>query len=185
MNKFFKRYFLAFILLLSTDSFADVEININNVMASYIDAMRVYDTEQMASLMHPIALARFRASFDNALQGPKAEQAKNELLPLLSLNDFSEYLAISNEEAFQRLNDGVAAQAPELISILKNSDFEIISTTLKDETAYVVYKIGFNVNGQYLSQEVVQKLKEHDKTWLLLLPATAETANLNVETRFN
>jgi len=185
MNKFFKRYFLAFILLLSANSFADVETDIDNVMASYIDAMRVYDTEQMASLMHPLALERFRASFDNALQGPKAEQAKNELLPLLSLNDFSEYMAISNKEAFQRLNDGVAAQAPELITMLKNSDFEIISTTLKDETAYVVYKLGINVNGQYLSKEVVQKLKEHEKTWLLLLPATAESAILNVEARFN
>ncbi|GGB44285.1 hypothetical protein K8B83_21420 [Shewanella inventionis] len=185
MNKFFKWYFLAFILLFSANTFADGETDINNVMASYIDAMRVYDTKQMASLIHPLALERFRASFDNALQGPKAEQAKNELLPLLSLNNFSEYMAISNEEAFQRLNDGVAAQAPELISMLKNSDFEIISTTLKDETAYVVYKLGFDVNGRYFSQEVVQKLKEYEKTWLLLLPATAETAILNVEARFN
>ncbi|ABO25152.1 hypothetical protein SHLO109777_08295 [Shewanella loihica] len=184
MDKFYKRYFLAFILLFSANSVADVEADIESVMATYIDAVRDYDTLQMASLMHPLALERFRASFDSALQGAKAEQAKKELMPLLSLKDFSDYLALTNKEAFKRLNDGVAAQAPELIAMMKDADFEIISTTLKGETAYVIYKLGLNINGQYLSQEVVQKLKKYEHKWLLLLPATAEAAIVNIEKRF-
>lgn len=185
MDTIYKRYLLIFTLLFSASSFADYEADINSAMASYFDAVKVYDTQRMAALIHPLALERFRASFDAALLGAKSEQAKSELIPLLSLNSISEYMNISNQEAFKRLNDGVAEQAPELIAMMQKAEFEIISTTLKDETAYVIYDLGLMINGQYISQEVVQKLKRNEQTWLLLLPSTAEAAIAKVETRFN
>lgn len=185
MKTIFKVFVLAVFVLFPTITYADDSVEISSIVSKYFDALRVYDTEAMSSLMHPDALEQFRSSFDNAFEGSKSAQAKKELLPLLSLNDYSEYLKLSNKEAYKRLNDGIASHAPELIEMMKSSEFEIVSTTVKNDTAYVIYKLGLNINGRNLSQEAVQKLKKQDAKWLLLLPSTAESSIANIHARFN
>lgn len=153
-------------------------------MQEYMEATRTHNTQAMAALMHPDALKRFRTTIDNALSGPKAGQAEKELLPLFSVTTVSAYSDRSDVEAYKRLNDAVARAAPELITMMSASTYEIVGSFIEDDVAHVIYNIELTIQGNPVSSQVVQTLKMHDGKWFLMLPSTADATIVGIEARF-
>ena len=102
-------------LLASVHAVAQDSSGAEAAVLKYGEAAKAYDTAAMTALMHPDALKRFRTTINEALAGSKGAQAKAELLPLFSVATVAAYSALSDPEAFKRLNDTVAKTAPELV----------------------------------------------------------------------
>ena len=154
-------------------------------MHQYFKALKTYDTTEMASLMHPEALKRFRGAINSALHGKKQEFARKELLPVFGTTDLVEYQSLSDREAFKRLNDAISNSAPLLIDMLEKSDFKIINISEKSNVAYVVYILNIYANEQKASTEIVQKLKIFEDKWLLLLSAEADATIAGINAKYN
>jgi len=151
----------------------------------YADATRTYDTEIMSGLMHPLALSRIRATIDTALRGPKKDIAEKELLPLFSVGSYAEFAQLTDVDAYKRMNDMVRKSAPEIVGLMSNATYEVVGTFMKEDIAYLNYKLTIKVEGKEIGTQVVQTLKQHDGHWLLLLPSTAEASMAGIEKRFN
>src|SRR5690606_31261206 len=91
----------------------------------YVAAAKVFDAQRMAAMMHPEALRRFRETFDKAFVGENAERARAELLPLFQAASYEEFAALTDVEAFERLNLVIAAAIPDAIELMKNSTWEV------------------------------------------------------------
>jgi hypothetical protein len=175
---------LALFLSASWDASAQTPPGVEAAFLDYTTATKAYDTQKMSALMHPEALRKFRATFDAALQGPKKEMAAKQLLPLFSLTSAAEFAELSDIEAYKHLNDTIAKTAPQVVDMMAGATFKVVGSFLKDDLAYVTYKFGVTIDGKEVTSEVVQKLKLHDGKWLLMLPATSESAISAIEARF-
>jgi len=153
-------------------------------MLNYFEATKTYNTSAMANSMNPEALSRFRSTINNALLSNKAELAKKELLPLFSVSKLDEFMGLSDVEAYKRLNDNIAKSQPDIISLLKFSDFEVVSEVKRGELVYITYTLIMDIEGQKISKDIVQKLKQHNGQWLLLLPPNGEATIAGIETRY-
>jgi hypothetical protein len=175
---------VALCLLAGLSAAAESPSGAEAAVLRYAEVTRKYDTAAMAALIHPEALKRFRITMDSALAGPKGEQAERELLPLFAVTTRTAYSALSDVEAYKRLNDTVAKSAPGLIGMMATSVYEIVGSTIKDGIAYVTYNLKMTVEGAPVSSHVVQTLKSHNGQWLLLLPSTADATIAGIEARF-
>jgi hypothetical protein len=92
---------------------------------------------------------------------------------------------MSNEEAFERLVNNIASQAPSLLELMRAAEFEVVSTSVKNNIAYVVYELTLDIEGREISQDSVQNLMLSGQDWLLLLPTTAEASIANIDAKFN
>src|SRR5690349_12822558 len=178
---------ISFLLFLaaSCQAFAESHPDVEAAFFKYAEASKIFDTQQMTNAMHPEALGRFRKTIDAALNGPKKDQAATELLPLFSANSVDEYSKMSDVEVYKRLNDTIAKSAPELLELMSQATYEIVSTSLKDDLAYVNYNLTMKIEEKEIKQLVVQTLKKHEGNWLLMLPSTAEASIAGIEKRFN
>lgn len=178
---------LGFVLgmVLSCAAFASEESEVKSVMTQYFDAAKVFDTSEMASLMHPEALGRFRRAIDRALHGEKKELAEEELLPLFSLTSMAKYTDLTDLELYQRLNETVRNTQPNLVAIMETSTFEFVAEAARGDVVYVTYILTIDVEGHEISKDVVQKLKKHNGQWLLLLPADGEASIAEIAARYN
>jgi hypothetical protein len=171
-------------LFLSFSATAQDSSGAEAAFRSYWAVTKTYDTEAMAASMHPDALRRFRTSIDAALAGPKRDRAANELLPLFSVTTVAAYSALSDSEAYKRLNDTLAKGAPDLLHMMSTSDSEIVGTLVKDGIAYVTYNLKMTVQGNSISTQAVQTLKMHNGKWLLMLPPTADATIAGIDAEF-
>jgi hypothetical protein len=153
-------------------------------LLAYTEATRVYDPALMTRFMHPEALRQFRTTIDAALAGPKSGAAKAELLPLFAVQTVEEFRALSDFDAFMRMNETVSKASPELMQLISTARYEIVGTVHKDGLAYVTYMLTIVVDGKSVSSQVVQTLKPHDDQWLLMLPASAGAAVAKIEARY-
>lgn len=153
-------------------------------LLKYAEATKSYNTSVMASLMHPEALARFRSAIDGALKGPKGDAAKADLLPIFAVSTVDDYFKLSDVEAYKRLNDTIASASPKLIGLMASAKYEIVGSLLKDDVAHVTYNLKMNIDGQVVNTPVVQSLKQHNDTWLLMLPPTSEAAVAGIQAQF-
>ena len=153
-------------------------------LLAYTEVTKVYDVKKMSESMHPEGLKRFRATIDAALRGPKKDLATTELLPLFSVSSAEEFAQLSDREAYERMNHTVSKQAPELVQIMSAATFEVVGSFVKEDIAYVTYKLNTSINGKAVSMQVVQTLKMRDGKWLLLLPSTAESSIAGIESRY-
>ena len=180
--KFFSLLIVGLVFSLSVQ--ASDQSEVESVVDRYFESIQVYDTAIMSSMMHPEALKRFRTPILNALEGSKREQAKMELLPLFSVSNVEQYKSLTDVEAYKRLNDFVAKAQPQLIALMKSTDFEVVNIALKGDIAYVNYTLTMNIQDQSVEKDVVQKLKLHDGSWMLLLPPDGEATIAGIEARF-
>lgn len=180
-----KKFLIAIALLsASLGAAAQDKAGAEAAMSRYAAATKTYDVAAMTALMHPEALKRFRTTIDKALNGPKGSQASAELLPLFAVSSVGEFAALSDADAYRRMNETIAKSAPEIIQMMANSSYEIVGAVLKDGIAYVTYDLRMVVEGSPVSTQVVQTLKLHDGKWLMLLPATADATIVGIESAF-
>lgn len=125
------------------------------MLSKYLEAVKVYDTIVISELMHPDALAKFRDSFDFALNGPKSDLAKSELLPAFGVQTIDEYKKLNNTEAYKRINDYIVKSQPKLLELMKGSNFSIVGENLQGEISYITYTLTFNINGQWQAPSIV------------------------------
>jgi hypothetical protein len=150
----------------------------------YAQVTKSYDTQKMSEFMHPEALRRFRSVMEAALHGPRAAQAEAELMPLFSMSSAAEFAKVTDLEAYRRMNDTIKKSSPELVEMMSTSTYKIVGSFVKDKVAYVTYDLAITVKGKGVRSQVVQKLKQHEGKWLLLLPSTAEASIAGIEARF-
>ena len=153
-------------------------------LLDYFEATKTYNTTAIANSMNPEALSRFRSTINTALLGNKSELAKKELLPLFTVSQLDEFMGLSDIEAYKRLNDFIANSQPDLIKLLKFSDIDIISEIKRDDIVYITYTLIMVVEGRKINKDIVQKLKQHNGLWLLLLPPNGEATIAGIESRY-
>jgi len=153
-------------------------------LLDYYEATKTYNTTAIANSMNPEALSRFRSTINAALLGNKSELAKKELLPLFTVSQLDEFMKLSDMEAYKRLNDFIASSQPDLIKLLKSSDIDIVSEIKKDDVVYITYTLIMYVEGRKVSKDIVQKLKQYNGLWLLLLPPNGEATIAGIESRY-
>ena len=185
MKSYLSYCLLAVTLAFSSVTQAEGMSGAASAITRYFDAIKTYDTAIIANMMHPQALGQFRTTINKALQGEKSDLAKMELLPLFSVASIEEYMQLSDAEAYKRLNDVVAKAQPQLIDLMKSSNFEVVSESTKEDLVYITYSLTLTIEGQTISQDAVQKLKEHDGQWLLMLPSDGEATIAGIENRYN
>ena len=178
---------VAFSLLLaaSWQATAQTAPAYESAFLDYAQVTKDYDTQRMSEYMHPEALKRFRKVIEAALHGSKKEQAAEVLLPLFSVSSAADFARLTDMQAYKRMNDTIVKSSPELVEMMSNSTYEIVGSFVKDDVAYITYRLGVTVGGKPISSQVVQTLKVHDGKWLLLLPSTAEGAIAGIEARFH
>lgn len=180
-----KKLAAAFVCLLaSLSAWAQNSPDAEAALSRYVAATKSFDTAAMTALMHPDAMKRFRTTINTALTGPKAEQAKKELLPLFSVTTVEAYFALSDLEAYKRMNDRIAKSAPELREMMAKSTHEILGSFVKDGVAHVTYNLTMTFDGRPVNTQVSQMLKMHDGKWMLMLPSTADATMAGIEARF-
>jgi hypothetical protein len=153
-------------------------------MLKYVEATKTFDTAAMTAFMHPDALKRFRGSFATAFSGPKSAQAKRELLPLFSVTTAEDFAALSDSEAYKRMNDMIAKNAPETITMMSQVTGDIVGGFIEDNVAHVTYNLNVNVEGSVVKTQIVQTLKMHEGKWLLMLPSTADATIVGIDARY-
>jgi len=177
---------VAVIVLCIATSYASGQVDSSpaSAMLSYADAVKSWDTERMATLMHPEALQRFREAFNAAFLGENGTRARTDLLPLFAASTYEDYAALSNAEAYQRLTETVTRSTPQLIEIMAGTEYEIIGQTQKGDEVFVTYVLAIPVEGRIVKKQVVQSLKRHEDKWLLMLPPDGETTIAQIDARY-
>ena len=153
-------------------------------MLSYSEAVKSWDTERIAKLMHPEALQRFREAFNAAFLVDNGTRARTDLLPLFAASTYEEYAALSNAEAYQRLTDTVARSTPQLLEIMAGTEYEIIGQVPRGDEVFVTYVLAIPVEGRIVKKQVVQSLKQHEGQWLLMLPPDGETTIARIDAQY-
>jgi hypothetical protein len=172
------------LLTASWQGIAQTQPGFEAAFLTYAEATKSYDTQKMSEFMHPEAVRRLRAVMDAALRGSKKELATAELLPLFSVTEAADFAQLPDGEVYKRLNDTIARSSPDLIDMMSTASYEIVGSFLKDDLAYITYKLNVTIDGKVIGTQVVQTLKMHDGKWLLMLPSTAEAAIAGIEARF-
>lgn len=175
---------LFFILFSKSPLFADQTSDAKIVLSKYFESLNAYDTSLMSDLMHPEALFQFKDVFNKALDSPKSELAKSQILPLFRVNTTDEFKKLSNRDAYKAFNDLVVNAQPEIRRIMNQAQFAIVTTDIKNDLAYFTYRMSLNINGETINKNVVQKLKLHDGHWMLLLAEDAETSIAMISAKY-
>ena len=170
--------------LLSCFAIAQVNSTPESAMLSYTAATRSWDAERMAKLMHPEALRRFREAFNAAFLGERSAQARTDLLPLFAVSTYEDYVALSNVEAYQRLNEVIARSSPQLAEIMANTEYEMIGQVQSGDAVFVTYVLAVPVEGRVVRKQVVQELKQHEGSWLLMLPPDGEATIARLDAQY-
>ena len=153
-------------------------------MLSYADATRSFDAERISRLMHPEALQRFRDTFDGAFLGENSDRARADLLPMFSVSTYDEFQALSNTEVFQQLSETIFRVVPELSVMMADSEYEPIGIVTRDDEVYLTYVLTVSLEGRSVSQEIVQRLKQHEGEWFLMLPPKSEATIAAIEAQY-
>ncbi|KJZ10851.1 hypothetical protein TW85_19225 [Marinomonas sp. S3726] len=178
-------YFLILGLLISMTTQASDKTDVERIFDQYFDAVKAYDISIMSSLMHPEALSQFRRPFTEAFNGKKSEQAKKELFPLFNVTNIEQYDKMTNIETYQELNNFFVKAQPEIVILMKDSEFKLLDINLKNDAAYVTYKLSMNYQGSLINKDAVQKFKLHEGNWMLMLAADGEATIAGIDAKYN
>lgn len=179
-----RKLLLVLTALVCLPAVSQTPTGVDAALRAYAEATRTYDTSAMAQLMHPEALAEFREAIDSALRVPKSDAAKADLLPLFSLTKPEDCFKLSDAEAYKRLNDTVAKSAPQIAEMMSKAEYQIVGSVMKDEVAYVTYTLTMNIEVKPMSTQVVQRVKQPDGQWLLLLPSSSTATVAGIKARY-
>ena len=156
----------------------------DNVMSSYARAVNAWDVDSMSDLMHPDELKRLREAFNNAFSGDKSESARAALLPLLSAKTYSEFQNLSDREVYRRMVEYIEKLSPELLTVMASAKYEITGQQQSNDEVIVQYRLTMNVEGQSISQDAVQRVKQHEGSWFLMLPPESEATIAGIDAQF-
>jgi hypothetical protein len=157
----------------------------NAAFNHYFDAVKVFDTATMANAMHPEAMAQFKDVMDFALlRGPKSAQAQIDLFPILEIASEDAYQQLSGKDIFAKLMGLAAKTQPMLLEVMKDASFSIVSSRIEGDIAFVDFTAAITINGQATHQASMQRLKQHNGEWLLLLPPETEATITALSARY-
>lgn len=183
MNFFIKSALL--FVVLSTNVYAENTSDAKKVILRYLEAVKIYDTTIMSDLMHPEALKQFKDVFESALSGSNSDLAKSEILPVFGANTVEEFRQLDDMAAYKKFNDFAKNSRPELLELMHKSQFKVVTENIHGDIAYFTYELALNINGKVVRTEAVQKLKQHNGRWMLLLSAEAEASAAGIAARYN
>ncbi len=67
---------------------------------------------------------------------------------------------------------------------MANSDYELTGEATHGDEVIITYILTLQIKGQKLSKEAVQRLKQHEGKWLLMLPPDGEATILRIEAAY-
>lgn len=178
-------YCLILGLLIAMTTQASDKTDVERIFYQYFDSVKVYDISMMSSLMHPEALAQFRRPFTEAFNGKKSEQAKKELFPLFNVTNIEQYDKMTNVAAYEELNNFIVKTQPEIVILMKDTEFKPIDINVKNDVAYVTYILSMNYQGSLINKDSIQKFKLHEGNWMLMLAADGEATIAGIDAQYN
>lgn len=163
---------------------ANQQAEVKQVAQHFFNAVKSFDSESVANMLHPEALAKFKGTFSEALHGPKSEQAKQELLPFFSVSSIAQFDALTDKEAYLRFSNFMSSQ-PQLLIMLQAARFIYQGALVSGDVATVNYTLSMGIQGQSIDRASVQKFKLYKGQWLALLPPDGEASIAGVKARYN
>jgi hypothetical protein len=142
---------------------------------SYIEAMKEGDLVRMGKMMHPEALATFRAMMQPVVDlAEKTEGGASEMLQLFDgVTSVAQLRKLDDAKFFTSFYKGMAALQPDLLDALKGSETEVLGHIMEgDDTAHVIYRL--STTGSSAKQTEVVSLQKTKTGWGVMLTGEFE-----------
>jgi hypothetical protein len=135
-------------------------------------AMRANDWVGTAQLMHPDALARFRAMFLPIVTADSTGQLCDRLFATTSA---AEVAALPDAELFARFFRTLVSGAPELRGMFAGADLVPVGHVLEgSDVAHVVFRMKVAADGVTITKVQAMSLRRFGQTWRVLLSGDFE-----------
>ena len=138
-----------------------------------IEATRAANWDDYTACMHPLALAKFKASMTpvgDAALASKTPSAKNILERVFANQDLEKLKALPPAEFFKTFMQNWAAKNPVFVKTMKNSSVEMIGHVMEGgNRAHVVFRKGVEAGGQKITTVDVVSLEKDGNEWKCLL----------------
>jgi hypothetical protein len=135
-------------------------------------ALRTQQYADAAALMHPDALARFRAIFLPLATHDKGAELRQQMFGAGSVDELA---ALDDVALFERFLRSVMSLAPEFQTILGAAEADMLGHVSEGpELAHVVYRIRLTVEGMAVTKLDVITLRKSGAEWRALLKGDIE-----------
>ena len=67
---------------------------------------------------------------------------------------------------------------------MASAKYEITGQQQSNDEVIVLYRLTMNVEGQSISQDAVQRVKQHEGSWYLMLPPESEATIAGIDAQF-
>ena len=148
----------------------------------YVNAMQTRQWAAMADLMHPEALAKFRAMFSPIVRSRKAAAVREQLFGGAT----PQHLDSLSDGAFYALMLGLIMQSsPELQDMMDSARTEILGHVSEGpDLSHVVYRLRLPVGPITVAKPDVITFKRYRNGWSALLRADLEIMAAALQQRF-
>jgi hypothetical protein len=138
-----------------------------------IEATRAAKWDDYTACMHPLALAKFKASMTPVADAAVASgttPAKNILERVFANQDLEKLKGLPPAEFFKTFMQNWAARNPVFVKTMKNSSVEMIGHVMEGRNrAYVVFRKGVEAGGAKVTTIDVVSVEKDGNEWRCLL----------------
>ncbi len=139
---------------------------------AFTTAIRTQQYAEAASLMHPEALAKFRAMFLPLAKQEKGAELRQQLFGASSMADLE---ALDDAALFERFLRSVMTLSPEFQTMMGAAETEMLGhVTEGPNLAHVVYRMRLTVEGMAITKLDVVSLQRAGSEWKALLRGDIE-----------
>lgn len=152
------------------------------VAERYVSAMRTQKWSVMADLMHPEALAKFRAMFSGVVHSPRAGPVREQLFGGATPARLD---SLSDAQFYALVIAAAMSADPELQTLMDSARVEIIGHVDEGpDISHVVFRMRLPVGPVTVAKPDIITFKRYRNTWLGLLRADLEIMAAALQQRF-
>jgi hypothetical protein len=137
------------------------------VATQYLQSMKTQDFAANAALVHPAEEDSLKAALLEAISGDTSTAG---LRQVFNVGSVAEFRALPAQTVYQRFVSATITQQEGMVQALGAATFSVMGHVDGGDTAYVVYRVSANVNGNALSQVSVLSLRRDGAAWKVRLP---------------
>jgi hypothetical protein len=159
-------------ILASNYCLSDGSKDAEKALLRYLHVMTIGDFERMAELMHPSETDKVKSAYSKALTSRKRVDAQRLYFPVFEVSNIQQFERLESQEVYARLLTNTFKYLPK--NVYKGMKFDIISTSIADNKAYIVYSMSLLIGEERIAEDQLQKLTKDNNRWYLMLPTGAE-----------
>jgi hypothetical protein len=137
------------------------------VATQYLQTMKTADWAGNAALVHPAEQDSLKAALLEVVSGDTSTAGLRQVFNVTSA---AELRALPSQQVYQRFVAGTVGAQPGIRDVLGAANFSVVGHVMAGDTAYVVYRVTAQQEGQTLSQVTVLSLRRDGSTWKARLP---------------